>query len=260
MGSYQRPHNNEVILSWLRTIDPAYADFEKETAAQRAGYRRLYMGDMGRVSGTVEDENGNVVARFRDGKLTMRTDKWIGITTSDSGGWLRLPLENSYTVRLNANDGGTIPLKLAEYRIYDNTEVRTVISDTAESPSWDTLVAGEKQSVVLTVPAVESSDGTYALPDTGTDAAYTAGIEAMSVRVASMALTFAPDGTAQLTVTLDPPVDLSASDIWTKTNLTATNSWQHPPAATLEQSPDTYLLTLPSAPFPLFITFGTPGF
>lgn len=206
-GSYQRPHNNEVILSWFRTIDPSYADFQKETASQLAGYRRVYAEDMDQISGSVEDENGNVVARFRNGKITERSDKWIGITTCDNGDWLRLPLENAYTVNLKSEDGEPISLRLSEYRVYDNTEVKIVTNDSQSA--WNAFTLADDQSVVLTVPAVGTLVETYGLGDNGSGVEYSATVadEEMEIRITGFTPSADVDGAFDLTFEATKGID-----------------------------------------------------
>ena len=162
--SFMRPHNNEVILSWLRTLDSSYDDFVKENNAQIAGYRRLYIERPAgvTVTGTVKDESGKTVAEFRNDVMTSRTDTWIGITTCDTGNWLRLPLDKTYKVELKADKDTTLNLKAAEYDIYSNKEVRTETKD--KNYNWTGLEIKKANSVTWVISAVTSgTDGNYKL-------------------------------------------------------------------------------------------------
>lgn len=156
-SSFMRPHNNEIILSWLRTLDSNYDDYAKENEAQKAGYRRLYIDapEGVIVSGTVKDGEGNTVATFEDGKLLSRTDAWIGITTCDNGNWLRLPVDQTYTVDLKVNKDTTLNLKAAEYLVYDNEEVRTETSD--ENYNWTGLEVKADDELSWIISAVPES-------------------------------------------------------------------------------------------------------
>ncbi len=159
---YQLPHMNEAILSWLRTLDPTYEGFVKENAAQKAGYRRLYMEqpDGVSVTGTVKDSSGKEVAQFKDGELTSRTDPWIGVTTCDTGNWLRLPADGTYRVELQVNHDARLDLKVAEYSVFEGREVRTVTRD--EQYDWTGLAVQAADTVTWTIPAVPGSD--YEMP------------------------------------------------------------------------------------------------
>ncbi|MDO4869323.1 MAG: hypothetical protein Q4A65_03380, partial [Bacillota bacterium] len=161
IGSFQRPHTNEVILSWLRSADPSYGDPVKANAAQNAGYRRIYIDQPEGVSvtGTVETD-GKAVATFKDGKLTTRSDEWIGITTSDNGNWLRLPLDKTYQINLTVSDDTKLNLKATEYLLDDNEEVRVVTQD--ENYDWTSLDVKKTDQVKWIISAVEGED--YALP------------------------------------------------------------------------------------------------
>ena len=152
--SYMRPHNNEIILSWLRTMDSSYDDFVKENDAQKAGYRRVYISQPEgvTVTGTVKNSGGSTVATFAGGAVRSRTDKWIGITTCDSGSWLRLPVSGDYRVDLKVSKTAGLSLKLAEYETYGNREVRTVTKD--KKYDWTKLNVKAGSKVTLVVPAV----------------------------------------------------------------------------------------------------------
>lgn len=161
-SSFMRPHNNEVILSWLRTLDPSYDDFVKEYSAQIAGYRRVYITkpEGAVLTGEVRDSAGEEVAEFKDGKITSRTDKWIGITTSDKGDWLRIPADDTYTVILRTDKDSEIGLKVTEYSVYNNEEVRTVEGD-ADNKDWSKLRSGSHGCVMLLMPKIKETAAGY---------------------------------------------------------------------------------------------------
>lgn len=160
--SYMRPHNNEVILSWLRAQDPSYDDFVKEDTPRKSGYRRAYIPQPEgvTVSGIVKDESGNTVAEFSNGEITSRTDPWIGITTSDNGNWLRLPLDKTYSIELKTDKETSLDLKVTEYDVSSNTEVRAETRD--ENNDWTDLKVKPSDKITWVISAV--TDGEYQLP------------------------------------------------------------------------------------------------
>ena len=155
-SSFMRPHNNEVILSWLRTLDSNYDDFTKENAAQKAGYRRLYIDqpDGVSVTATVKDGSGNTVAVVKDGVLTSRTDKWIGVTTCDTGNWIRIPADQTYRVELKTNKNTKLNLKATEYNVDEGKVVREVTSD--KSYNWKGLQVNTSDKVTWVISAIPS--------------------------------------------------------------------------------------------------------
>lgn len=161
-SSFMRPHNNEVILSWLRTIDPSYDDFKKENAAQISGYRRLYIDkpDGVTVKGTVKDASGKTVATFKNGKITSRKDKWIGITTSDKGNWLRVPADKTYKVVLSTSKDTKLNLKASEYDVYSGKVVRTVKKDSKYK--WTGLKVKKTDKVTWVISKVAAKN--YKMP------------------------------------------------------------------------------------------------
>lgn len=150
-GSFMRPHNNEVILSWLRTQDPTYDDFAKETDVQKLGYRRVFISSTGSadVTGTVRDDSGNKVAAFKNGILLSSSDPWVAVTTCDTGNWLRLPIEKGYNIDLKVSGKTNLPLTIKAYSVYDGKTVRTVTKD--KKYSWKNLsvVKGDRIKWVL---------------------------------------------------------------------------------------------------------------
>lgn len=161
-GSYMRTHFNEVILGWLRAQDSSYDDFVKEDAPRKAGYRRAYIPQPEgvTVSGIVKDESGNVAAEFTNGEITSRTDPWIGITTSDGGNWLRLPVDKTYYIELKTDKETSLDLMVTEYDIYSHTEVRRETSDADND--WTDLKVKPSDKITWVISAVTDSE--YTLP------------------------------------------------------------------------------------------------
>lgn len=152
-ASYMRPHNNEIIVSWLKTLDSNYDGITKESDAQTAGYRRLYIDRPEGVTVTGVIKNGSkTVARFKNDKITSRSDKWIGITTADKGNWLRLPVDKTYKVELSVSKDTKLDLKAAEYEIYSNKVVRTVTKD--RKYNWKNLSVGDQDKITWVISKV----------------------------------------------------------------------------------------------------------
>ena len=138
-SSFMRPHNNEVISSRLKANDPNYDDYAAVNDAQMAGYRRLYINsaDGAALTAKVKDEAGRTVAKIADGKLVSRTDRWIGITTSDESNWLRIPVDGTYRVEIKADKATKLALRASEYAVSDNKVVREVTKD--DTYDWSSL-------------------------------------------------------------------------------------------------------------------------
>lgn len=155
-SKFLRPHSDEVMISWFRTLDSNYDDFTKENAAQIAGYRRLYIDqpDGVSVTATVKDGGGNTVAVVKDGVLTSRTDKWIGVTTCDTGNWIRLPADQTYRVELKTNKNTKLNLKATEYNVDEGKVVREVTSD--KSYNWKGLQVNTSDKVTWVISAIPS--------------------------------------------------------------------------------------------------------
>ena len=162
-GSFMRPHNNEVILSWLRTQDPTYDDFAKETDVQKLGYRRVFISSTGSadVTGTVRDDSGNKVATFKNGILLSSSDPWVAVTTCDTGNWLRLPLQKGYTIDLSTSQKTNLTLTMKEYSVYDGTTVRTVTKD--KKYNWKNLIVVKGDQIKWVLPQA-AKDGKSKLP------------------------------------------------------------------------------------------------
>jgi hypothetical protein len=166
---YTTMHMFWYVFSWIRAADPNYDDFAKPDEAQKTGYRRVFISSAGgtSVSGTVTDESNSVAATFKDGEILSRNDEWIGMTTCDTGNWLRLPLDKSYKVTLTVDKDTTMDLKVADYSVREGEVMRVVTSDA--SGSWTGLKAGTTENLVLDIPAANCEHGLYDL----TSAVYT---------------------------------------------------------------------------------------
>lgn len=154
-------HGSDVMTSWIAIYDPYYIEYEADTDAQRMGYRRVYIGqpDSANIAGSVIDGNGDTVAEFRNGRITSRTDDWVGMTTCDTGNWLRLPMENSYKVVFSNDRDCSSGLKIEEYSPYYEEVRREVVKSDWKSIS---LEAGSK--VEVSVPAIKAGRKGYDLP------------------------------------------------------------------------------------------------
>ena len=170
------PHLPITMVEWIRSADPNYDDYTAATEAQAAGYRRVYISGAGAadVSGTVTDADGNTVAGFKGDSLISRTDEWIGITTCDSGSWLRLPVDRSYSVKLETGKNTTLSIKAADYSVQEGSELRVVTSD--KNLSWTGLSVKQTDKLTLNLPAAEYKDGAYDI----TSPVYTLQIESTS--------------------------------------------------------------------------------
>ena len=157
------PHYSANIIEWLRSADDNYSDYSPVDAAQAAGYRRIYIktGAGATVSGSVKDANGNIVARFDSGKITSRTESWIGYTASDDGGWLRLPVDKDYLVDFSLSKDAKINIKVADYSVSEGEVIRTVRND--NTYNWTGLNAKAVDKYTLNIPSVEKTNSGYDL-------------------------------------------------------------------------------------------------
>jgi hypothetical protein len=159
--SFMTPHYNEVILPWLRANDANYQDYASADSAQKAGYRRVYVEKIPGVdvTGTVRDSKGNVVAVFKNGELLSTTSKWIGMTTSDSGNWLRLPVNDTYRIDFEVSKDTVLNVKVSEYSVENGHEVRTETSDAKYD--WKNFALRTVDSASLVISAVAQQAGEY---------------------------------------------------------------------------------------------------
>ena len=157
-------HYIESGMAWLESASGLYDDYEGVTDEQLAGYRRVYIrpSNPTDIIGTVRDADGNVVAEFVNDKMTEKTDKWVGYTKSDEGGWLRLPADKSYKVELTVTDDCDMSVKLAEYSAEEGKIVRTVDRDS--KLDWNGLVSFAGDIITLDVPAAFGAEDECVLP------------------------------------------------------------------------------------------------
>ena len=169
------PHGYDVIRQYLSDPDT----INEVTDAQKAGYRRVYIktASGASVSGIVKDANGSTVATFAGGKLTSRSDDWIGYTASDDGGWLRLPVDKDYLVDFSLSKDAKINIKVADYSVDEGEVIRTVRND--NTYNWTGLNAKAADQYTLNIPSVEKTGDGYDL----TSAYYSLGIKKGSAAV-----------------------------------------------------------------------------
>lgn len=146
-------HTNEVYMSWLRLDDSIFADYKALTPDQTNGYRRVYFDaeNPEALDGTILNSKGQTVGVIEDGALVESTDKWVGFTTTDDGGFLRIPMDMDYSVVFK-NFSGTIGAAVKEYDVYSAT-ANDVFSGAAEDV--------ENVTVTLSLP---QPDRDYEIP------------------------------------------------------------------------------------------------
>lgn len=147
-------HHSEELISWVRTGDSYFDDYAPLTAAQAAGYRRVYIRIDGDPAYTADIYNadGEKAASVRSGMISDCQDRWIGFTSTDDGGFLRLPAGGSYRAVIHTDTACTVTASVDEYSVYDARAIRTF----SKTVSADGLA-----SVILTLP--ELDDG-YTMP------------------------------------------------------------------------------------------------
>lgn len=152
-------HTNEVYISWIRLDDSIFADYKALTEDQIKGYRRVYINaeNPEDLDGQILNSKGQTVGVIEDGALVEATDKWVGFTTTDDGGFLRIPMDIDYAVEFK-NFSGKISAAVNEYNV-DTAVATEVFSDEAE--------AVKNATVTLSLPQPELG---YAIP---TDVKYT---------------------------------------------------------------------------------------
>lgn len=162
-GRLRTDHEPPNQTAWLRTLDPYYDDYQMPNAAQSTGYRRVYIDQPAGtdVTGNVKDADGNTVASFKNDTLLSRTDEWIGITSCDSGSWLRLPLDKDYKLSFKLSKDASVNLKVADYSVDDGKVMRTVRND--NDYNWTGFAAKAADQYTLNIPAASSDNGQYEL-------------------------------------------------------------------------------------------------
>ena len=147
-------HLNEILISWVRSGDSYYDDYAPLTAAQTAGYRRVYIridGDPA-YSADIYDADGEKAASVSSGVISDCADKWIGFTSTDDGGFLRLPADGTYRAVIRTDTACTVTARVDEYSVYDARAIRAF---------GKTVSAEGEATVILTLPEL---DGGYAMP------------------------------------------------------------------------------------------------
>ena len=146
-------HANEIIISWLRTEDDWYTDYASLTDAQLAGYRRVYVNSgNANINGTVYDKNNEVIGEIKNGVLVSSDDAWVGFTTSDHGGFFRIPVDKKYSIELKTDNDTDVSVNIGEYNPY--------FAETAML--FDkTVSATQRDKVTIELPSL---DDEYTMP------------------------------------------------------------------------------------------------
>ena len=112
-------HTNEVYMSWLRLDDSYFTDYTTLTDDQINGYRRVYFNTANPedLDGEILDIEGKSLATIEDGVLVESTNKWIGFTTTDDGGFFRISMDQEYYIQFTAFTG-SIKADVKEYDVY----------------------------------------------------------------------------------------------------------------------------------------------
>lgn len=132
-------HTNEVYMSWLRLDDNYFSDYTTLTDDQINGYRRVYFNTANPedLDGEILDIEGKSIATIEDGVLVESTDKWIGFTTTDDGGFLRIPMDQEYYIKFT-DFTGSIEATVKEYDVYTAT-ASECFSETSRSVNNGTV-------------------------------------------------------------------------------------------------------------------------
>lgn len=133
-------HTNDVIVSWMKSYDSYYDDYKKLTAEESKGYRRVYIPapEGVRLDGRIAADSGETVAVIEDGRLKSSSNPWVGYTSSDDGGFFRIPAEESYHIYLNCSRTSDLTVRIGEYTCYDAKCV-TVSDKTVSATPRDTV-------------------------------------------------------------------------------------------------------------------------
>lgn len=197
-------HKNELLISWLRAGDSNYDDYAALTDAQTAGYRRVRLSasDNAPINGAVIDPNGEKVAEISDGILINSADPWLGYTSADNGGFLRIPMDGDYRIELNTDAKYMLDVTIDEYQCakaqttnalkqsYDVPE-KAVVTITLPSPAEAAIPSGAAYTVTVTAPEPvlllgdANGDGEVTVPDVTVMLRYLAEIETEIVEAAA---------------------------------------------------------------------------
>ena len=110
-----------------------------------------------------------------DGVLVESTDKWVGFTTTNDGGFLRIPMDMDYSVVFK-NFSGTIGAAVKEYDVYSAT-ANDVFNGAAENVENATVTLSlPKPGEGYTIPTgveykltAQEDKGEYAYGDVNSD-------------------------------------------------------------------------------------------
>ena len=131
--NFVNAHYDAVIMSAIMSDDGDLYDYTPLTESQNAGYRRVYLSaDGAGFSGRITDGGGDVVGIIDGGVLVRSSDRWIGFTSTDDGGFLRIPNGESYTVTLSADGETVLTAEVCEYCISEAKSV-TAFSGSADA-------------------------------------------------------------------------------------------------------------------------------
>ena len=157
-------HMNEIVKSWVKIDDSNYDDYASLTDAQIKGYRRVYVDAEKRdiVDGVIVDKDNNVVGKIENGVLVSNKDKWVGFTTTDEGGFFRIPTDREYRIILHSESENEINIKIGEYNCY---EAKTYMK------YGNSVLLNEDNEAVVLLPGLDSGD--YVIPS---NAEYTVSI------------------------------------------------------------------------------------
>lgn len=145
-------HANEIITSWLKLDDSYYENYAALTDAQLMGYRRVYVkaADASLIDGTITDANGTVIAQIENGVLKNSADRWVGFTSTDEGGFFRVPVDGDYKVNLHSAKAAQIAVEIGEYSLYD-AKTEMVLNDVVNAKATDV--------VEVSLPAMDEKEG-----------------------------------------------------------------------------------------------------
>lgn len=133
-------HANEILVSWMKTDDSYYDDYKELTAEEATGYRRVYISapKSVRLDGEITTDGGDTVAVIEDGKPISSSDLRVGYTTSDNGGFFRIPADIGYRIKLKCSGSCDVSVRIGEYTCYDAKCV-TVSDKTVSATPRDTV-------------------------------------------------------------------------------------------------------------------------
>ena len=172
-------HTNEVYMSWLRLDDSYFSDYTTLTDDQVNGYRRVYFNTANPedLDGEILNIAGDSIARIENGVLVESSDKWIGFTTTDDGGFFRIPMDQEYYIKFN-NFTGSIEATVKEYDAYSASTSENFSEASREVNNGTiTLVLPEPKDDEYTIPtdvnylliADDSQGGAYQTGDANGD-------------------------------------------------------------------------------------------